>query len=171
MISCMSDITHPHPHVVLIACSASKLDTREPVPARQLYTGQLFKLSLDYAEHVGALPFIVSAHRGLVLIDEPVITYDWSMNKMNMREREAWSLRTMSTLRTALRPRVPSRVEVLAPKLYAEGLYGQLRYQASEHQPSEQRWPEAEYPLKGLGIGEQKKKLRQAIDKLTLRAA
>lgn len=155
-----------HPHVVLIACSASKATTHKPIPARELYTGQLFKLSLDYAEHAGALPFVLSAAHGLVLIDEPLSMYDFTMSELSARERDAWGERAMSRLCAALQLRVPSRVEVLAPKLYAESIFGELRFFASEHTPVEKRWPTAEYPLKGLGIGEQKRELNQRIAKL-----
>lgn len=50
--------------VVLIGCSASKLD--RAAPARELYTGRVFKASVAYAEATGAKWCVLSALHGVV---------------------------------------------------------------------------------------------------------
>lgn len=65
--------------VVLIACSKSKLDY--PAPARKLYQGLLFKLSVRYAEEVLELPWVIlSTKYGVVMPDDVIEPYSHTLS-------------------------------------------------------------------------------------------
>lgn len=64
----------------LAGCSAGKL--ARPAPARELYTGPLFRLSLRAAEAAagpGDVILVISALLGLIGLDELVTPYDRTM--------------------------------------------------------------------------------------------
>lgn len=73
--------------VALVGCSGTKLD--RPAPARELYAGNLFKLSVRWVER---RPFdawaILSAKHGLVLPDEVIEPYDVMLDG---RRLKAWA--------------------------------------------------------------------------------
>lgn len=68
--------------LLLIGCSKRKyeggLHTR-PLPARRMYQGALFQLSLQYAEVAGLRPLILSAKYGFIDPDEIIEWYDQKM--------------------------------------------------------------------------------------------
>lgn len=94
------------PAVVLVSCGKSKLS--HPAPARDLYTGSLFRAArrLAVASH---LPWaILSAKHGLVEPDCVLEPYDQRLPSAQ-RERDAWAQRVWSSLRS----RYPSPVPVV----------------------------------------------------------
>ena len=93
------------PKIVLVSCSASK--SPESSPARELYTGTLFKESLAYAEKLQPdAIFILSALHGLVRPDQLIAPYNVTLSPvskkirarqpdlrvLNATERKAWAL-------------------------------------------------------------------------------
>jgi hypothetical protein len=148
----------------ILACSAAKLD--RPAPARELYTGALFKLSLQYAELVADRILILSALHGVLEADTVVEPYDVSLPTEKHR-RTVWGSNASNQLREKLGKTATyagaqehgGEVLCLAPQSYVEALgfiYG----------PS--WWIR---PLKGLGIGSQRKALAELITKESARPA
>jgi hypothetical protein len=60
--------------IILIACSRSKLS--HPAPAREFYTGQLFKCALKFVDHFNVPFYILSAKYGWLLPEEIVEPYN-----------------------------------------------------------------------------------------------
>ena len=126
--------------VVLISCGARKLD--HAAPARDLYTGSLFKAARRAAETIAKEWGIISARHGLVLPDQMVRPYEQRLDSYTLAELGAWAIIT----RDAIRSHWPGRsFIVLAPALYCSCVEGLP----------------AEFPLRGLGIGLQLHVLRQ----------
>lgn len=142
--------------VVLIACSKSKLPTR--APARDLYTGQLFRLSLAYAETRAEHVFVVSAMHGALRLDEAVDPYDLTMRDIPRNRRALWAAQTLGIV--LLETGMPSSLELLVGEAYAAPLRAIL---ADLPARTGQRFPEPSYPLRGLGIGERKRWLREQL--------
>ncbi len=131
----------PKPYQLgVIACSKSKrqLSAGDVVPARHLYTGQLFKASLEVAEKLCDRVIILSALHGVVAPEQLLETYDKKL-PTKLKDRVQWGLAVDTFLPETQR----MKVLCLAPEPYWSCL------------PSS-AW---EKPLKGLGIGEQKAKL------------
>lgn len=145
----------------IIACSASKTKLRkgQVIEARDLYTGDLFVRSLAAAERLCRRVVILSAFHGVVELQQKLGEYDRPLPTAK-REAQAWGSRVGSRLADDVRklfdarPLVPGKnnnpkVLNLAPYSYARWI----------------RWQdllaEVAHPLKGLGIGQQKKALTQ----------
>lgn len=142
----------------ILACSAAKL--RQPAKARDLYVGALFVLAHQYAELVADRVLILSARHGVVEADKTLEPYDQQLPKEKHR-REQWGVMVARSLCAAIAPGVDwssvsamdaanERVLCLAPQSYVEPvwMYG-IR---SWHRP-----------LRGLGIGQQKRRLAELI--------
>jgi len=116
--------------IALIACSKSKANTAEPIPAVDLYTGNLFKAQLAYARQVLKLPddriFILSAGYGLLYSSWPIRTYDVTLGNMTTTEREEWVERVRMRLTVPLLVYNPA-VVFMAGKLYREDLIHWLK--------------------------------------------
>lgn len=136
---------------VLIACSSSKLSA--PAPARELYTGDLFRRSVRYAEAAGLPWAVLSALHGLVLPDDTVAPYDFSMKDMTETGRAVWGMRCVLDLFRRLGH--PYRAVILAPQDYREPVEAQLRARGV---------PVIDSPLAKLGIGRQRKRLAEMIE-------
>lgn len=70
--------------VVFLSCSKSKLD--RPAPARELYTGTLFRLALRYAEEGRGVTeiYVFSAKYGVVPIGKKIAPYSLVMNNSGL---------------------------------------------------------------------------------------
>lgn len=131
--------------VALVGCSASKLD--HAAPARELYTGALFKASLRYSERVADHVFVVSAKHMLVDLSRVLEPYDWTMADWegeSMRSWWAWEI--LHELDTRLC--APVSVSVLAGEAYAKYLRAE-----GEGFTKRRGWPALTFPLHGLQIG------------------
>ena len=123
----------------LISCSASKMNTS--APARNLYTGQLFQLSMRVAELAKGDVLILSAKHHVVSPDEILSHYECEMPRTKSARAE-WAKKTASML-------VPFRNRptiVLAGKFYADATIG---------------FTNKKTPLAGLGIGHQLQYLKE----------
>jgi hypothetical protein len=80
-------------HVVLVACSKSKLNT--PAHAQALYKGQLFEKSKAYAKQLvedgeADAWYILSAKHGLVEPREMIDPYDETLTDASVEEKREW---------------------------------------------------------------------------------
>jgi len=134
--------------VALIACGKAK--RQHAAPARELYTSNLFRLSVRWAERYCDDFYVVSAFHGLLDPDTELAPYDRSLADMRQRERDAWADRVTTSF--AARERGATVV------LLAGGHYRRLA--------EVMRWSmhpavnfcrgavaAVEEPLEGLGIG------------------
>lgn len=129
--------------IVLISCSKSKLDKR--APARELYTGTLFKKAVAWAERHGYEWYVISALHGLVTPNQIIAPYDYSLNQLRgARERESWahlavSVHLMSYVSKG------SHAFLMMPELYRRYLQHELDQQSITYTN----------PLQHLAIGKQ----------------
>lgn len=141
------------PPTMLIACGRSK--DPDPQPARDLYTGDLFRKARAYAEACGARWFILSAKHGLLDPAAVVAPYDLCLADLPTCRQLAWGGRVRLQL---VEHGVTERPLILiAGKLYREAL----------------GLPPAETValLEGLGIGQQRAWLARETAQLTRAAA
>lgn len=67
--------------LLLVSCSSRKRRIRWPIPARNLYTGTLLQLALQFAETHGFRPLILSAKYGVISPEEEIPYYDQKLSK------------------------------------------------------------------------------------------
>ena len=150
------------PRIALVGCSASK--RAFSAPARDLYTGALFRYARAYAEACCDHWYILSARHGLVDPDTEIEPYDQSLAGMSGREREAWGDGVMRQM-IGEWGRI-ERVEwvLLAGVLYTRHLRGPLTQAATGYrQDIQAKWRPPVAPLSRLGIGLQKQWLAQEV--------
>lgn len=133
------------PVVALVGCGAQKRPTRSP--ARELYTGPLFRgcLAEGLARAGEQNTVILSAQLrpdvgGMLLLDTPVEPYDVYLPRLSKTERETWGRASALALAVRFGERVEAHVLAGAPYVNA------LR----PHLPS--TWILAD-PMKGLTQG------------------
>ncbi len=80
----------------LVGCGARKL--ARPAPARELYTGTLFRLSSAYAERVCDEWYVLSALHGLVRPDVVLEPYDLTLTDVSIVGRRAWAAGVLARL-------------------------------------------------------------------------
>lgn len=148
--------------VVLISCSARKVEGTGSHPPRELYTGPLFRAALAYAE-ARSLPWaVLSAKHGLLLPSGSAQPYE---NKLTASEAPAWAARVVGQMDglglLVAGTGLPAPTwEIHAGAVYADALAALLTTTAER--PSGSRggvggWraPErVEQPLRGLQIGQ-----------------
>ncbi len=123
--------------IALVACGKGKRD--HPAPARDLYSGALFRKASAYCEATYDRWYILSAKHGLVDPETVVAPYDLSLSHLDRAERGAWAERVAEDLR---------RLDVLDAAFF---LHAGEKYA----RPLEPLLGEAHRPLRGLGIGKQ----------------
>lgn len=112
----------------LIGCSESKLATA--APARSIYTSQLFRMTLAYAETTCDRVVVLSAKHGLIELDQVIKPYDMTIRKFNRDQKSAWTKKVIAQLITYRR----WQFVYLAGAVYINGL------------------PDGEQPMKGLDV-------------------
>lgn len=144
------------PRVAFVGCGASKLDTDEAVPAKDLYTSNYFALKREYAEVTCDGWFIVSAEHGVLQPDNEIEPYDTTITDLSDYELGKWSVRTSNEISNALSFwNAYKSAVVLMGSSYAEHI--------EEWAFSTTR--KVERPFKETsGIGEQMGLLRREID-------
>lgn len=123
----------------VVGCGAEKLE--HAAPARELYTGQLFRKSLAYAEARCDRVWIVSAKGGLLALDQVVEPYNAKLGT-GRAERWAWGRQVWDQLRCQ-HLNGPHELLVLAGVTYAEPIIAFARGAG---------WTVHD-PLAGLAIG------------------
>jgi hypothetical protein len=135
------EVQYPDTALVLIGCSDSKLD--RPAPARDLYTGALFRASVRWAESWAFDWAIVSALYGLVEKDELLEPYN---ARLTGKEWERIRLANMTWPKLHCRG-LPSSLIVLAGEEYVAALAHPNFYRGEPP-----IWtPLQELPRRGLG--------------------
>ncbi len=142
------------PVVYLVACTKTKAPAA--AAARDLYApSDWFAKARAYVEAQDAPWFILSAEHGLLPPDAVVTPYETTLLTMRKPARRAWACRVHGQL-VARGLVARCRFQILAGETYREFLEPWLT--------GEGRWPElAETPMRGLGLGEQKAWLAQAV--------
>lgn len=134
------------PVIGLVGCGKSK--AAEACPARDLYTGALFRKSLAYAEARCDVVYVVSALGGLLRLDQVVAPYEKTLAGAPRSERSQWGRRVWRQVHEQHGlGGAKGTILLLAGELYAEPLRGQATYAG---------WS-VEEPLQGLEIGERLK--------------
>lgn len=133
----------PPTTIVLISCSKSKLD--KPAPARELYTGQLFRKAVAWAERHRHQWFVISGLYGLVAPNQSIAPYNYSLkDRRGSRERESWAHHTVRALLPNHLPK-GSRAILIMPELYRRFIQPELDRASITYSN----------PLKHLSIGKQ----------------
>lgn len=130
--------------LLLIGCGKSKL--ANPIKARHLYTGNLFRARRGYAEH-SALPWlIISAQYGAVHPDQEIAPYDLHLGALPPGRQEQWARRVWYQIANShgFNYADVQRVEVHAGATYVEPL-----------RDAAPGVVELVTPLEGLQMGEQ----------------
>lgn len=142
--------TNTKNRIVLIGCGSAKRSIS--VPARDLYTGTLFRARRAYAEMLEAergYPWwIISARYGLVRPDVEIAPYDRKISDLAPVDRAAWYVGVLQELLTVLDDRADPRgivLEMHAGAEYTEQLRDVARAVGFK----------VDWPVEGRGIGEQ----------------
>lgn len=106
--------------MILVGCSASK--QHRPAPARELYTGSLFRAARGYAEASGQPWAIVSAEYGLVHPGTVIAPYE---KRLGRKESRDWAVRVASDVVSIF---APETVVLLAGRDYADPLEAEFRW-------------------------------------------
>lgn len=133
-------------HAVVAQCTSSKRDA--PAPARDLYDeSAYFRRQRGYAEVKGDVWVIQSAKHGLLRPDDRIEPYD--KHAKDIDDPEAWAEQIADDLAEAIPE--DAVVELLGGKAYADPLTPAL----------ERRGFDVIEPLRGLGIGKRRSRLKQ----------
>lgn len=140
--------THPGmKKVVLISCVKSKLSVH--AKAKDLYTSDLFRSSLQYAYYLKAEKiFILSAKYGLVELDQVISPYETTLNNMCEPQKRAWA----NVVIQALRHKTDLQSDlfiILAGENYRKYLLPAIKHY--------------EIPLEGLAFGQQLHELKRRV--------
>ena len=132
----------------VVPCSATKsriLQDGTPLPARDAYTGQAFRMARNRLEKSGAKWCILSGYYGFIWPSTVIENYDVKMDPVN--ESTVWDeCFGAITNRQYARLMTAERIVVLGSKLYANAAAVLLRRKV-------------EAPLVGLPIGKMLQKL------------
>jgi hypothetical protein len=131
--------------IVLISCASKKLS--EKAKARDLYSSNLFKLNLKYAQSLNPDKiFILSAKYGLLSLDKEIEPYNQTLNTMPNEEIKQWASRVIEQL-SLVSDLKKDEFVFLAGEKYRKYLIPEIE--------------NYKIPLKSLGIGKQLKYLKE----------
>jgi hypothetical protein len=146
--------------VVLVGCGKEKL--AHAAPAKDLYTGPLFRKARAYAERVGDEWAILSAKHFLLLPDRVIEPYERRLQGLAYDYLRQWVWNTNWFIRSRWETwNNEVRFICIAGKEYAQALNSKL-LQPSMHL-------KAEYPLEGLGVGSRLKWLSDNLKNIPMR--
>jgi len=118
--------------IALVGCSGPKL--KHPAPARQFYTSQLFRSTLELAERRHDVVYVISAKHELVALDQVVAPYDLTMGNIAKEWRVIWGLRVWGSI-VNRHQGVDRQIHVYAGKDYAQPIRSAGFHQATFHEP------------------------------------
>jgi hypothetical protein len=134
--------------IVLISCVKRKGGKR--AKARELYTSDLFRKSLKYAQSLTPdTIYILSAKHGLLELDTKIKPYNETLKTMKAPQVKAWARGVLDELERVADLRV-DRFIFLASERYRRYLLPSLDHY--------------EIPMQGLGIGKQLHFLMESRD-------
>lgn len=129
-------------NVALVGCGKAKVK-EGPVPAKDLYIGNPFRMSMRHAVRTADDVHILSALHGLVAPHQELEPYDLSMTKMFISDQRIWGERVVDELRTAY-PLMPIRIIFYAGQHYVRPILAAMT-------PDLRYWT-FENPLEGLDL-------------------
>ena len=132
--------------LVLISCCGPKAPTARR--ASELYTSDLFRKSLGYAEVTGGRWAVLSALYGLVWPDTLIAPYDLRLQSLDRAHRAVWARGVCEALGS---PDGDPRLEILAGRTYTDPITAPLE---------ELGW-RVSLPLAGMQIGQRLRWLKR----------
>ena len=130
--------------VVLVGCGKAKV--KHAAPAKDLYTGALFRKARAWAERVGDEWGILSAKHFLVMPNQVIEPYDRKVHGLSRDYLRQWIWNTNWFIRSRWSLREKGiRFICLAGKDYAQAFHSPLLLPSMKI--------EAEFPLEGMGLG------------------
>ena len=137
-------------NIALISCVSKKIKNK--AKAEELYVSDLFKKNLAYARIMKYDNiYILSAKYGLLNLHDEISPYDVTLNHMNINEKKEWALNVIKKLKS-LENIENTNFIFLAGENYRKYLLPEIKYY--------------EMPMKGLGIGEQLKFLKEKTQEI-----
>ena len=133
--------------IYLVSCVGRKLSY--PAPAKELNNSPWFKRARCYVEKKGTPWYVLSGKYGVVHPDCVISPYDQTLKKMPVADRRQWADRVLTQLEPYLEG--VDSVVFLAGKRYRENL----------ESPLQSRGLTVCVPMKGLGIGQQLRWLKE----------
>ena len=131
----------------MIGCSAGKCGQR--AEAKDMYTGDLFLKSREYAEKkADGEWFILSAKYGLIRPTDVINPYELTLNTFNRDDLQLWAEHVAERIRGALPP--GTEIVFLCGSKYRDDL---MRALGNDYTYTT--------PMQGMGIGSQKKWLKE----------
>lgn len=121
--------------IALVGCGKAKLD--RAAPAKDLYTGNLFRAGRDWAEENADEWFILSALHGVIHPVQVVAPYDLHMGELSRSDKWAWGMGVRKVLKAL--GVWPHPIVFLAGSEYEGAVLGA---------------PHVDMPLRGLMMGE-----------------
>lgn len=163
--------------VALVGCGKTKL--RSAAPAKDLYTGPLFRMARAYAERTCDAWAILSAKHFLVMPDEVIEPYDlrledldvdylrqwtWTVNwRLYERFKHLWKLVRGPEEKCVMEDgHVITHQPVVGLKGVEFMFLAGEAYAACLKGPFDRIYP-ASFPLRGLGVGERLKFLKDSL--------
>ena len=143
----------PKGAVCLIACCSAKAPHAAPV--RHFYTSDLFRKSLAFADRNGFKWAVLSAKHGLILPDQVIEPYDLSIAQLTAMNGKAHYHQWGAQIADALGHFETRDFVFLAGQRYRDAITSSQIWRARLYQ--------AHIPMEGLGIGQQKAWLANAI--------
>lgn len=140
--------------MIVVGCGKSKLD--HSAPARELYTGSLFRMARRYAEASGRPWVILSGAHGVIGPDVVLRPYDAGPPERG-RERDGWARKAAVGIEgyaRELHPKWKGPICVLAGERYADPLCRELA-------ELDLHWSQ---PLRGMGTGQRLQFLKREIE-------
>lgn len=124
--------TVPAVSIGLVGCAGPKL--KHPAPARDLYTSQLFRQTLQLAELRHDVVYVISAKLELVQLDQVIEPYNKTMSEIAKEFRPIWGSRVWDSI-LRRHQKVDRQVYIYAGKDYAQPLRRAGFHQATFHEP------------------------------------
>jgi len=147
--------------LVLVACCGPKLD--HAAEARDIYVSDLFKKARAYAERFGGDWLILSAKHGVIDPTRVIEPYDQRPPTTRAGKRQF-----AQRLALQLREHRAREIIVLAGEDYCGWIDAVDVAPAAEHgPPPHPAFSRVRRPLKGMGIGQQKAWLKDAVSGLS----
>ena len=133
--------------VCLVGCGKSKLD--RPAPARELYTGNLFRAARAYAERCDEWR-VVSALYGLVDPEREIEPYDY---RLASKDAQQWGQLVANAVVHEFRDVGPFDLVLLMGEDYAHPIMSGLRVPNVSPPAWRGNLVGVRAPLRGLGMG------------------
>ena len=145
VISDLSSFKKGENVLLVVGCSKKKEETKRAIPADILYLGNVFKLSLSFADLMGYPVKIISAKHGLIDRTTEIPTYNQVLKTFADSD--------------ALRPQVEPKMKKLLPNYDKILVIAGEKYRRTLINVEDERF----YYLKVSGIGVLQKTLKDAV--------